>query len=90
MQHNVDRLQRVRGSNLTMTSGRIAAEAMLGANSGRGGRPRSRGRVQGRPLGHPLRGIGGPEPGAGSASVAEVGVPERNRPSRTRTAMRRT
>lgn len=90
MQHSVDRLQRVRGSNLAMTSGRTTAEAMLDANSGRGGRPRSQGRVQGRPLGHPLRGIGRPEPGSGCASLPEVGVPEnRHRASRKRTEMRR-
>lgn len=45
-------LQQVRGSYLAMTCGRIAAEVMFDANSGRGGRPRSRGRVQGRPVGH--------------------------------------
>lgn len=68
MQYLVDRLRQVQGSNLAMTCGRIAAEAMLDAYPRR---PRS------RPPARRLHGIAFPEPGAGRASVPEVGVAEK-------------
>lgn len=84
MQHRADHLQQVRGSYLAMTCGRIAAEAMFDVNSGRGGRPRSRGRAQGRPQERHLGGIGRPEPGVGCASLPEAGVSEKGNVHRGR------